>query len=77
MPSHCSNELVEKVISNFLNTYHFKNTIKQKYCLKLVVTVLKLYFLKKKPNFKPSENIKDSKMIYLDKNLIINYQNFT
>ena len=39
---------------------------------KLVVTVLKLYFPKQKPNIQTS---KDSKMIYLDWNLIMSYQN--
>ena len=41
---------------------------------KLVVTVLKLYFPKQKPNI---QNFRDSKMIYLDWNLITSYQNLT
>ena len=41
----------------------------------LVVTDLKLYFPNKNPIFKPLETIKDSKMIYLDCNLIMSYQN--
>ena len=40
---------------------------------KLVVTVLT--FLNKNPIFIPSETIKDSKMIYLDRNLIMSYPN--
>ena len=40
---------------------------------KLVVTVLT--FLNKNPIFIPSETTKDSKMIYLDRNLIMSYPN--
>ena len=40
---------------------------------KLVVTVFT--FLNKNPIFIPSETIKDSKMIYLDRNLIMSYPN--
>ena len=41
---------------------------------KLVVSVLKLYFPKQKPIIKPSETIKDPKMICSDWNLIMSYQ---
>ena len=41
----------------------------------LVVTDLKLYFPNKSSIFKPFETIKDSKMIYLDWNLIMSYPN--
>ena len=39
----------------------------------LVATVLKLYFFKQKPNIQTFRDYKDSKMIYLDRSLIISY----
>ena len=60
------------ILTNFSRSFQGACTVETRLSdfYKLVATVLKLNFPIKNPIFKPSKAIKDSKILYLDRNLI-------
>ena len=68
---------INLILTNFSRSFQGACTVETRLSdfYKLVATVLKLNFQIKNPIFKPSKAIKDSKILYLDRNLIMCYQN--